>query len=46
MGENMELASVQPFVTIIMPVRNEAKYIGAALESELNQVYAPYMLEI
>lgn len=36
----------QPFVTIIMPIRNEAIYIARSLESILKQDYPPYKIEI
>lgn len=46
MGEGSVTAHETPFVTVIMPVRNEEKYIGAALDSVLKQHYPPEKLEI
>lgn len=35
-----------PFVSIIMPIRNEARYISDCLKSILNQDYPPHLLEV
>ena len=35
-----------PFVTIIMPVQNEARFIGKALEAALQQDYSQNQMEI
>jgi succinoglycan biosynthesis protein ExoA len=36
----------KPVVSIIMPVRNEARYIGRSLESVLKQDYPPELMKI
>lgn len=35
-----------PFVTVLMPVRNEGKFIGKAIQSILNQNYPEHLIEI
>lgn len=46
MAETQTTSHELPFVTVIMPVRNEEKYISSALDSVMNQQYPPEKLEI
>jgi glycosyltransferase involved in cell wall biosynthesis len=36
----------RPFVSVVMPVRNEARYVERALDAVLNQDYPPDLLEV
>jgi cellulose synthase/poly-beta-1,6-N-acetylglucosamine synthase-like glycosyltransferase len=38
--------SNQPFVTVILPIRNEARHIGRCLEAVLSQDYAKERMQV
>lgn len=44
--EGIQESKTRPFVSVIMPVRNEARFIGRALRSLFNQTYPKDLMEI
>ena len=46
MIDQMPAGAEDPFVTILLPIRNEARYIARCLDAVLTQNYAPEKIEV